>query len=59
MEDNDNTTYKDMDAENLRPKTVIDNFDLFRQEFLDLDFVNEKTETPTCFIHTQILKRKK
>ena len=59
MKDKDNTTYKDIDTENLCPKTVIDNFDLFRKEFLDLDFVNEKTETPTCFIHVQILKRKK
>lgn len=59
MGDKNESTYKDMDTENLCPKTVIDNFDLFRKEFLDLDFVNEKTETPTCFIHVQILKRKK
>ena len=51
MGDKNESTYKDMDTENLCPKTVIDNFDLFRKEFLDLDFVNEKTETPTCFIH--------
>lgn len=59
MGDKNNITYKDMNTENLCPKTVIDNFDLFRKEFLDLDFVNEKTETPTCFIHAKILKRKK
>ena len=59
MRDKNESTYKDIDTENLYPKTVIDNFDLFRQEFLDLDFVNEKTETPTCFIHVIIIKRKK
>lgn len=59
MRDKNESTYKDIDTENLCPKKVIDNFDLFRQEFLDLDFVNENTETPTCFIHAQILKRKK
>lgn len=59
MGDKNESTYKDMDTENLRPKTVIDNFDLFRKEFLDLDLVNEKTETPTYFIHVLIIKRKK
>lgn len=56
MRDKNESTYKDIDTENLCPKKVIDNFDLFRQEFLDLDFVNENTETPTCFIHALIME---
>lgn len=37
MVDKNESTYKDMDTENLCPKKVIDNFDLFRQEFPDVD----------------------